>query len=251
LDDARAGNLDDDRARWRERFWLPIRADVLHAKVLAEAAQRFADHVYADASTSAALVRVFVTVPYAWLPAEERVFINEFVEKVQATQTLDDETPVLVLLGTHGIESNWNDRTKSSGHRAIPLLSEAFVAEAPMIARLLRETGFSLPSQIKANRQFVRDVGAGNLFFVGDATNTTDERGRRIIPATDFVDRYGIRTVYGSGAAYSNGLFLTGIVFSRKVISRDDAARIPPLMRELVDATSALATPATMFPPPV
>ncbi len=197
---------------------------------------------------AAALVRVFATVPYAWLPAAEADFVRAFLEQARDARELGPQTPVLALLGTRGIEPRWNDRTQSAGHRAIPLVSEAFVAGAPMIARLLRETGFSLPSAVKPNPQFVSGVGESNLFFVGDASNTTDERGRRIIPATDFVERYGIRTVYGSGAAYpADGVFLTSIVFSRKVISRDEAATFAPLVRRLVDATRALATPERLY----
>ncbi len=232
-----------------ELLWSSFSARFEGAATLSHAAQTFADRIYGNPLVSAALVRVFATVPYAWLPAAEATYVREFLDRGGEARELTAHTPVLALLGTRGIEPTWNDRTQSLGHRAIPLVSEAFVAGAPMIARLLRETGFSLPSAVKPNPQFVSDVGEGNLFFVGDASNTTDERGRRIIPATDFVDRYGIRTVYGSGSPYpAAGVYLTGIVFSRKVTSRDDAAGFAPLVRRLVDATSALATPERLYP---
>ncbi len=231
-----------------ELLWSSLSARFEGAAALSDASQLFADQIYANPRMAAALVRVFATVPYAWLPAAEADFVRAFLDQAHDARELGEQTPVLALLGTRGIEPRWNDRTQSVGHRAIPLVSEAFVAGAPMIARLLRETGFSLPSAVKPNPQFVSGVGEGNLFFVGDASNTTDERGRRIIPATDFVERYGIRTVYGSGARYpADGVFLTSIVFSRKVIARDEAATFAPLVRRLVDATQALATPERLY----
>jgi len=231
-----------------ELLWSSLSARFEGAAALSDASQIFADRIYANPRMAAALVRVFATVPYAWLPAAEADFVRAFLEQARDARELGPQTPVLALLGTRGIEPRWNDRTQSVGHRAIPLVSEAFVAGAPMIARLLRETGFSLPSAVKPNPQFVSGVGEGNLFFVGDASNTTDERGRRIIPATDFVERYGIRTVYGSGSAYpADGVFLTSIVFARKVISRDEAATFAPLVRRLVDTTRALATPERLY----
>jgi hypothetical protein len=234
-----------------ELLWSSLSARFDRAAVLSDAAQLFAEEIYANPRTAASLVRIFATVPFAWLPTAETAYVREFLERGGEARELNGKTPVLALLGTRGIEPRWNDRTQSVGHRAIPLVSEAFVAGAPMIARLLRETGFSLPRSMKQNPQFVSGVGEGNLFFVGDASNTTDERGRRIIPATDFVDRYGIRTVYGSGAAYpADGIFLTGIVFSRRVIARDEAATFAPLVRRLVAATSALATRERLYSPP-
>ena len=215
---------------------------------LSAAAQAFAERTYADVTMTAALVRLFVTIPYAWLPADERAYVGSYLEKIGEPRELDDATPILALVGTHGIEAQWNDRATSRDHRAIPLYSEAFVAEAPMIARLLRETGFSLRDAFATNRQFVHETEAGNLFFVGDAAHTTDERGRRIIPAIDFVERYDVRTVYGSGAAFpTEGIVLTGIVFSRKVVTREHAERFAPMVRQLMRSTAALATRETIF----
>ena len=233
-----------------ERFWSSLRPRLDDAGTLTEAAGHFARHFYDEPSSSAALVRVFITMRYAELPPGERSFADASLAGGAEAEHLSDETPVLVLLGSRGIEPDWNDRATSRDHRAIPLVSDAFVAEAPMIARLLRETGFSLRDSLKTNRQFVRNVeGRGNLFFVGDASTATDERGRRVIPAVDFVERFGIRTVYGSGAAYPTlGAFVTGIVFSRKLVLRADAESFVSLMQEFTRSTQALARPQTVFP---
>ena len=234
-----------------EPVWHSLRDDVSGLPSLCAAAQVFAERLYADYPTFAALVRVFCTLPLGTLPAEERAFAERFLEGTAEKTQIGAGTPVLTLLGTRGIEPRWSERTHSHGHRAIPLPSNAFIGEIPMIARLLGETGFPALEGGGANWQFVRKVSdSDGLFFVGDARTTTDERGRRIIPATDFVERYGIKTVFGFGGPYENrATFLSVIVFCRRTLLRSDAAKFIPLMNEFRSATTRLEREGAVFPP--
>ena len=53
-------------------------------------------------------------------------------------------------------------------------------------------------------------------FFVPDAATSHDEAGRLLIPAQDFVRRYGVRTVIGVGGQFAgSGMILVCVFFNR------------------------------------
>jgi hypothetical protein len=231
-----------------ERFWSPVATEVGAASSLEGAAQAFCERFYAEFAESAVLVRAFVTLPFAALGQSERDVARTFAERAGHGALLGDATPVLTLLGTYGIEPRWRRRSESRGHLAIPLLSEELVGEIPMIARLLGEIGFPELRPGRDDWQFVKRVGGGDgLFFVGDARTTTDERGRLIIPATEFVDRYGVRSVFGFGGPYEGATFLSVIVFCRQAILRSSAIRFVPLIEKLRVATQGLLRDGALF----
>jgi hypothetical protein len=213
------------------------------------AAQRFCEAFYGEFPDTT-LVRVFGTVPFANLGERERRFVGALSTREGEPFALDGGDPVLTLFGTRGIEPEWNDRLASRDHLAIPLASEEFVAEIPMISRLLSQLGFASIRARNGTWQFVSRLadGGDGLFFVGDARTATDERGRLIIPAADFVDRYGVRTVFGfGGEAASQSMMLAAIVFCRSVLPREEAERFAPLFGRLRDATAALLRHQSLF----
>ncbi len=237
--------LDDFIARLDE--------ELSNCSSLEQAGQRFCDRFYATFHDFTALVRVFGTFPYGQLPPDDRTFAGTYLAHGGERPDLDDRTPVLTLLGSAGIEAAWCARTTSRDHRAIPLLSDAFVDDIPMIARLLSEIGFPRLTSNRSAWQFVtRDiVDVNGLFFVGDARTTTDERGRTIIPALNFVERYGIKTVFGFGGPYTtSGTFLTAIVFARRTLERATASRFAPLIANFKDATRELFDRGSLFSGP-
>ena len=206
-----------------QRFRDTIASTLDACSSLEEGAQLFARRFYEAYVQSAVLVRVFATFPFSHLSDPDRGSAAEFASRLRADEPIADGTPVLTLVGTYGVAEEWRSRTLSRGHRAIPLVSEAFVAEIPMIARLLTEIGFGdLPRSTSAWQFVRREAGAAGLFFVGDARTATDARGRRIIPATDFVDEYGIATVFGFGSYARAETALSVIVFSRDTLLRSD-----------------------------
>jgi hypothetical protein len=236
-----AALTSNERAAAVERF-APVVDGLDGCTTLEEAAQRFCDLFY-GAFTDTTLVRVFGTVPLGRLGRRELAFIDALIAREPRPMRLGQNDPVLTLFGTRGIEPAWCSREASTGHLAIPLASEEFVAEIPMLARLLSELGFGSLGARNGSWQFVSRVPAGSdgLFFVGDARTATDERGRLIIPAAEFVERYHVRSVFGFGGEVAGqSMMLSTIVFSRGVLAREEAAAFVPLFGRLRDATRAV-----------
>ena len=92
------------------------------------------------ARPACALVRVFVTQPYAALDDAQRNFALRVLGGTAPTPTLK----CLSLLATAGDEPAWNSRHTSNGHKALPLPSEESVARSPMIAQLMRQLGVDI-----------------------------------------------------------------------------------------------------------
>lgn len=215
-----------------------------------ELARRFTHRFYDYFVESTVLVRVFATLRFDRLPETERAFARDIAAQAGGSDLLTEETDVLTLLGTRGARSAWNARSDSRGHLAIPLLSEHFVGEIPMIARVLGETGFVPLFSGRAHSQYVSrssDDGDG-LFFVGDARMTTDEHGRLIIPAADFVEEHSVKTVFGFGGSYAAArTFVTTIVFCRETIARSTAFELATLGRDFKKHSEALLERNAVF----
>ncbi|MEN8183682.1 MAG: hypothetical protein ABFS46_14230, partial [Myxococcota bacterium] len=183
------------------------------------------------------------------LPAANREFVRRLADSSGAEAGLKETTPVLSLLGSHGDQEQWCDPRKSQGHLGIPLISSAFVGAIPMISRLLRELGVPLdwidthdPSAIQKTL-----AGSASLFFVEDASQATDEQGRKIIAAEDFVSGYKIRSVFGIGGAYSNGEMLVTVAFSHDLFGRENAEQFLPLVTLLKSNTETLVAEGRIF----
>jgi hypothetical protein len=218
-----------------DSLWGTIVGDTSRCASIEALAQRFTHRFYEYFVESTVLVRTFATLRCERLPERERTFVGAIAAQAGSTHELTDATDVLTLLGTRGARPQWNARADSRGHLAIPLLSEAFVGEIPMIARMLGETGFVPLFSGRARSQYVTRSGEGmdGLFFVGDARMTTDERGRLIIPAADFVEEHGVKTVFGFGGSYPSArTFVTTIVFCREAIARQAASKLTTLGRD-------------------
>lgn len=218
---------------------------------LEEAAQEFCARLYETCVDFAVLVRVFATVPYERLDDGARRAADAFAA-ADCPAGIEPSTPVLALLGTCGIEPDWRQRETSREHGAIPLLSEEYVDGIPMVARLLGDIGFAAASRGDAWQFVSRDGDDGSgLFFVGDARTATDNRGRPIIPAVSFVERYGVKSVFGFGGPTSGtGHVIAAIVFTRRTMHRADAMRYAPLFATFRSATSFLSAAGRVFRQP-
>ncbi|MHC4401268.1 MAG: hypothetical protein ACYTG0_16475 [Planctomycetota bacterium] len=231
------------------QLWTTMEPRLQQATLLEEAAQALATAVHTQFSDSAVLARVYVTVPFGELPATNRSFAESLAGSADPTRALEGTTPVLSLVGTYGRETAWNDRRNSKGHKGIPLISAAFVGEIPMIARLLRELGVPL-DWIDSHdaRRIVTTIGSTvGLFFVDDASQATDDQGRNVIPAQDFVSTYGVKSVFGTGGAYPGGEILVLVVFCRDRIARATAELFLPLADLFRSKTASLVAPAKVF----
>lgn len=229
-------------------MWTKLEPKVQPSKSLEEAAQELAMALHTQFSESVALARVFVTVPFSNLPKENQEFVRKLAESAGAGAGLKDSTPVLSLVGTHGEESDWNDRRKSKGHVGIPLISSAFVGAIPMISRLLKELGVPLDWIDSHDSEIIKKMsGSAGLFYVDDAGSSTDNEGRKIIAAQDFVSSRKIKSVFGTGETYSTGQILVAVMFCRDSFKRTTAEHFPTLTSSFKNKTSALAGGGKIF----
>jgi len=230
------------------QLWTTVEPHVKRATSLEEAAQVLATALYTHFAESAILARVYVTVPFAALPPPTQAFVQALPG---AAAALTGTTPVLSLVGTQGQKVDWNDRRKSKQHAAIPLLSAEFVDGIPMIARLLRELGVPLDWMDSHDaRRLVSTIGSTvGLFYVEDAVRAMDDRGRKVIPAVDFVFAYDVKSVFGTGGAYAGGQMLV-VVFCRDPVARVMAQMFLFLVDLFKGKTGSLVAAAQVFASP-
>ena len=111
------------------------------ASNMEEVANKIVGHLYdnlVDSETGAkscALVRLYKTHAYGELDPE----LRGFAQGILGHAPESEDMKCLTLLGTAGEKPEWNDRSKSEGHKAIPLPSEGFVSQIPMISRLVSQ----------------------------------------------------------------------------------------------------------------
>lgn len=230
-------------------LWAGVESRVQHAKYLEEAAQAMAAALHNKFRESIVLARVFVTVALGELPERSERSVRKLAASAKAESELKPTTPVLSLIGTHGHEEEWNDRRNSKGHVGIPLISSSFLDSVPMISRLLKELGVPVDwTDSHDSEMIINTIGsAAGLFFVEKAATATDQRGRKIIAAQDFVSAQKVGSVFGTGGAYSRGDIIVIIVFCRDVFSRSVAECFLPLVNLFISKTASLMGSRRVF----
>ncbi len=206
-----------------------VRGRLRAAPTLEAAAQEVVTVIAHAFASSVVLSRLFLTVPFGKLPDEQRRAAWHVAEAQSLQSRVNDRTPVLTLLGTYGKHPDWCDRRTSRGHAAIPLCSQVFVDSIPMVARMLQEMGVDL-GLVTNGDPYVDGSGWVGLFYVEDARTARDDQGRRIIPASDFIEQHSVRTVFGIGKAYANGSIASFVVFANKVLSRERVETLIPMI---------------------
>lgn len=178
----------------------------------------------AETYQSVVLCRVFIVVPYAWLPLQERAHVPQRTKMAAAS-------PVMSLLGTCGRMERWNDRRQSAAHRAFPTSSPA----APILSALLSgpyaraETWSEGPISVK-------DVAGHRAFMLQDAREARHESGRPMIEPS-FVEAHGVRSIFGGLVRYSPAVSLVAITFTDEMLTPDDVERWLPVLVHLDDLT--------------
>jgi signal transduction histidine kinase len=193
------------------------------AESMEAAAQKIVRFFYnnlIDAHTgerNCALVRCFKTHRLSQLPPELAASArSRLADKSRGTLQMS----CLTLLATAGDLPDWNDRSRSRGHAAIPLESVDMVQQAPMIAALLRQMGLKIEEALYPGPGLMLDADqhAFNVFHVEDAA------GDYSVPAqASFVQPHGIRSVLGFGGLLPSGELFAIIMFSRTTIPRSTA----------------------------
>jgi hypothetical protein len=118
-----------------------------------------------------------------------------------------------------------------------------------MISRLLKELGVPLDWIDSHDSEIIKKaVGkSAGLFFVDNAAQATDNEGRKIIAAQDFVSKYNVKSVFGSGEAYSNGQILVVVAFCRDAFARASAEHFPALTSSFKNKTASLVEGQKIF----
>ena len=163
-----------------------------------------------------ALVRLFKTHAFGELDQELRESATTMLGDASASPSMK----CLTLLATAGERPEWNSRAESVGHKAIPLPSEKFVANIPMIARLFSQLGLSPSELLKPDPAFVlnTDQSNFNVFHVAEA------QGSPYVPAQkEFVIPYGVKSVLGYGGLLPNGDIFAVILFLKVHVPKETA----------------------------
>ncbi len=203
------------------RCGIAVRKMGSNASNMEEAATELVNYIYNDfgdenSDRAFALVRLFKTHDIDKLPEN----IKEFAYKLLTEENIPASFKCLTLLGTRGIEEEWNDRTKSKGHQAIPLPSKEVLNRIPMMRNLVKQMGLNVETVIKPDPDLLTDLSQKtfNVFYVPKA------EGSPYIPAQEgFVIPYKIKSVLGFGGILPSGNVFTIIAFSKTAISHDTA----------------------------
>jgi hypothetical protein len=215
-----------------------------------EGAQAAARRVYSEFSKSLVLVRIYAAVRHRDLPERDRKFVADLKARTAPGADLRSETPVVSLMGTSGTNPLWLDRYASQGHLAIPILSEAFVQDIPMMWKLLTDLGVSVRNLGVSAIDLPKFNGFTGIFHVANAATARDSEGRFVIPAREFIQKYDVHTVFGVGGSFNNGMVVMALMFMREEASRAVANRFLPLVRHLAEAMEDNVASGRLFPPP-
>ncbi len=181
------------------------------AASLEEAAQSIVTYLYEHmvderGEPACPLIRFYKTHRYDGLDRP----LQDFARGAAGASLMND-TRCLTLLATRGREFGWNDRQRSAGHRAIPLVSAETVERSPMIASLLHQLGVDLAEVIAPQDQ--PSIGTHHrdydVFFVPEANGDP-----RVPAQEDFVVPYGIHSVVGCGGVLPSGDLFALILFT-------------------------------------
>ena len=162
------------------------------------------------------LVRFFKTCDYERLAPD----LQQFACGILGGAPESPKMKCLTLLATVGVKPEWNSRTNSVGHQAIPLPSERLVAQVPMISNLIRQFGLELKTVLRPAPELLVDVSQKNynVFHVPEAV------GSPLVPAQqEFVVPFGVRSVLGFGGMLPTMNLFAVILFSRVHIPRETA----------------------------
>ena len=213
-----------------------LRSTASGASSMEDAANKVVAYLYDNITDSAghkanALVRFYKTHPYNKLESG----LQAFAQGILGSKPASDDINCLTLLATIGDQEQWNSRTRSEGHQAIPLASAELVASIPMIARLISQFGIDVGSVMRPDPILIGDLSKKtlNAFYVSDAV------GSPYIPFQDeFVIRYGIKSVLGFGGVLSSGELFVVIMFSKASIPSNVASafnKVAPSVKEAVE----------------
>jgi hypothetical protein len=226
-----------------------LKARIRTASTVEAAAQTFTDILAEELDL--ALARVYATLELQSLPPFNREFVVNRAQEAKVESLLKPDTLVLSLLGTRGARPEWNHPSRSKRYLGVPLVSDTFLSSMPMFSALLSELGVG-PEWLTRRAQGVpidQLLGGepSGIFHVASPRTALDSRGRRIIPAQDFIAEQRVATVFGIGGTWPNGHLTACIVFTRDPVDRNTVRRLAPMLGVFRAATTTLAMAGKYF----
>jgi len=134
---------------------------------------------------------------------------------------------------------------RSTTHRCAELVSREFVAAIPMMSRLLAQLGVGT-SWLDEGALSPNSNVAGT-FHTPDAKVATDEQGRLVIPAREFVEQNDVKSVFGVGSTYADGTLLALMCFTSEFIERAASERYLPLFVQFRHSTAGAVSKLRIF----
>lgn len=183
------------------------------ASTMEEVAGKVVEHLYqqmTDPGTgekSFCLIRLFKTHDYVGLNGD----LKEFVKKILGREPSSPATKCLTLLATAGRKPEWNDRTMSRGHQAIPLTSEEMVRAFPMISNLVSQLGLDITDVLHPDPDMIVDLDqrSYNVFHVFNAAGN-----EAIVDQENFVIPEGVKSCLGFGGMLPSGNLFVVVMFA-------------------------------------
>lgn len=219
-------------------------------RCLADFAQAACTAVHDRSSGQIGLLRVFVVTRLSEQPAGNQAFAREWMRRQDQPTTLLQTTPTLALIGTAGTDPGWNDRKRSVGHLAIPLVSSRLIARVPLVAALFEQLGVGLDWLHEIKPGTIREVGqrAERQFFVADVSKMLAGRrdgkgigGKRVMHSQ-------LRCGFGSGSPYmTQDAFLIVVGFAERALDPRAATLATMLVRYIRAGTYRMVDAGRWF----
>jgi len=180
----------------------------------------FRDH---NGERAVVLSRVFKTHRYGRLDDE----LKEIARGTMGPgETPFDDMQCLSLIATRGARPEWDDRRRSTGHRAIAMKDAEALKRAPMIEGMVDQFG------IRGDLYFQDSSDRPDAFIKRQfgVFHVPDSRGSRWVPSQEkFVIPHGVVSVLAFGGALPSGTVFSIILFLRIRISAQVAELFQPL----------------------
>ncbi len=207
-------------------------------KYLEELAHGITNTLHSELKELNVLSRIFINLPYKSLPKANKKAVDELTSSLNVSSKIKRNTQILSLVGSSGVQPEWNDRANSQGHVGIPLISTEFIDGIPMMARLLGDLGIDIEGINEEKAGITANVieEEQGLFHVDDAHTKTDKKGRLIIAAQDFVKSNNIITVFGLGGNIRENIYFTFIVFNNQSLPEEETKLTLLLTSAIADA---------------
>ena len=196
--------------------------------------RRLYDSLEGSGRRNCVMVRFFKTHRFDQLDGSARAA----AQAMAGEEGLAPSTKCLTLLASAGDEAEWNDRSSSVAHQAVPLVSNEMIQRFPMISQLISQLGVETSSLLEADPELVvrLDERTYNVFHVPVAV------GSAHIPAQeDFVLRHGIQSVVGFGGMLASGDLFAVVLFSRAVVTERTAELLETLALSIKVAVQPFA----------